>query len=416
MGPDTWLVFYNCPEAGVQMWARTEGSLTGTAYRPSYVASSHDVHTILFIEGIGDILGGGQVSLLGLLTHLDRSLFYPIVLCPSKGSFVEELHRKRIETIVMNIEPLKVPHLPSVFLTILDVYRLVRDRGIRIIHSNAAASKETFYAALAAKLAGVPFVWHVRVVEQGGWRDGLLAVLSTRIIAISEAVAAKFQWAWARSKITVVWNGVELDRYDPTCSGNTIRREYGIPRDAPLVGIVGQLIPCKGHRFFIEAADMVRRQFVEARFMVVGRDMDPHRSYEAELKELSGALNLHDRLIFTGYREDIPQIMAAMDVFVLSSIMEPFGRVVLEAMAMAKPVVATRAGGVPEIVINGETGLLVPPENPQAMAQAIVQLLRDRGQAARMGRAGRERVERYFGMEAHVAKIAEIYEELLDNC
>jgi glycosyltransferase involved in cell wall biosynthesis len=181
--------------------------------------------------------------------------------------------------------------------------------------------------------------------------------------------------------------------------------------NSPLVGIVGGLIPWKGHCYFLEAAFLISRKFSEVKFLVVGEDFVGGR-YRRQLEDLSFKLGLSDKVVFTGFRQDIPEILGSLEILVLTSLKEPFGRVLIEAMACAKPVVATNAGGVPEIVREGETGLLVPMRDPEALARSIKLLLNNKEKAKEMGEKGRRRVEENFTIEAHVKKVESLYQVL----
>jgi glycosyltransferase involved in cell wall biosynthesis len=175
-----------------------------------------------------------------------------------------------------------------------------------------------------------------------------------------------------------------------------------------MVASVGRFVPFKGYMYLLEAARMVQNHRPDVHWVLVGEG-----ELREELEEQSRTLGLETQVHFTGWREDVPDILALCDVFVLPSVTEHFGRVIIEAMAMGKAVVATDAGGVPEIVIHGETGLLVPPREPKALADAALTLLSDPAGAARLGLAGRQRVEEFFSLSRHIEAVEEIYAELL---
>jgi len=357
---------------------------------------------VLYIEDSGEIIGGGQISLLTLIKGLNLSKFEPVIFCPSEGNFVDLLRESDFETYVF-------PPKPG---AILRFYKFIKKRQVDLIHCNAGASKPSFYGAIAAKLASIPFIWHVRVLEDGGWREWIIGNLSTKIIAISKAVAEKFCWLNS-NKVTIVWNSVELSRFNLDISGDKIRDEFDISPDCFLVGIIGRLSCKKGINYFIKACKLVEDKNKNARFLIVGQESSEEKGYKAKLILLIQKLGLTDKVIFSGFREDIPEIISALDVLVLTSISEGFGRVVIEAMAMAKPVVATNAGGIPDIVIDGETGILVPVKDPEAIANAVIEILSNTQKAELMGRQGRKRVEQFFTVEAHVEEIQKLYINLI---
>jgi glycosyltransferase involved in cell wall biosynthesis len=189
-----------------------------------------------------------------------------------------------------------------------------------------------------------------------------------------------------------------LTRGDPSIDGSGVRRELGIPDDAPVLASVSRLFSWKGQRELIRAFAMLRQEVPASRLLIVGADAaDVHGgSFTAELQQLARELSVSDAISFTGARSDIPQVMAACDVFTLPSFEEPFGLVFLEAMAMAKPVVAVDNGGTPEVVEHARTGLLSPPYDIPALAANIVTLLRDAELRKRLGAHGRQRALEYF--------------------
>jgi len=364
---------------------------------------------LLYVDIFGDYIGGGQISLLALLKRLDRRLYYPLVVCPSRGKFARVLRNNGIEVKIIEMKALKTINFLQIIKTIKDFILLLKEKKIDLVHANGL--RAAIYSGLAARWQGVPFIWHVRVIEFGGWPEKLCAYLAERIIVNSEAVGEKFNWLKNKSKkVVCIYNGVDLDEFHPGIKGDNIRKEFNLG-NSPLVGIVGGLIPWKGHRYFLEAAATVSRKFSEVKFLVVGEDFVGGR-YRRQLEDLAFKLGLVDRIVFAGFRQDIPEILGSLEILVLTSLQEPFGRVLIEAMACAKPVVATNAGGVPEIVHDGETGLLVPMRDPEALARSIKLLLNNKEKAKEMGEKGRRRVEENFTIEAHVKKVESLYQAL----
>jgi glycosyltransferase involved in cell wall biosynthesis len=193
----------------------------------------------------------------------------------------------------------------------------------------------------------------------------------------------------------------------PEGAGAAVRRELGVAQGQLLVGNVGALVDHKGQRYLVEAAALVLRERPDARFAIVGEG-----ELEADLKARAKALGLGGRLLFTGFRRDVPAILDALDLFVMSSHLEGLGTIVLDALAAGKPVVGTRAGGIPEIIEHGSHGLLVPPRNPAALAAAILRVLADPALAARLASQGRARALEGFSADAMVAGNLAVYREL----
>ena len=362
---------------------------------------------ILYLANSGEIFGGGQISLLGLIKGLNRKRFHPLVVCPTGGSLVDELKRLGIETEIIKMKTLRRLNIFSWMKTINKLFRLIKERKIDLIHSNG--SRPTIYGSIAAKLSKAPLIWHVRIANRDRLLDKLLARLATKIVVISKAVGKRFNWLKDKeNKVIVVYNGIDLERFNPTINGEKIREEFHLSPEIPLIGIVGRLDWYKGHQYFLQAAKEVTGTIPEARFLIIGDG-----EYRKRLENLRKELDLDKKVIFTGNRRDIPQILASLNIFVLSSVSEGFGRSVAEAMACEKAVVATKVGGLPEVVEDRITGRLVPPKNPSALAEAIVNLLKDKKKAKEMGRAGQKRVEELFSIKKNVRKTEELYEKIL---
>jgi glycosyltransferase involved in cell wall biosynthesis len=189
---------------------------------------------------------------------------------------------------------------------------------------------------------------------------------------------------------------------------NHKRQEFGLNEDDIVCIFVSRLAPVKGHQYLISAMPEVLENVPNAKLVLVGDD-----ELRNELEQQASNLGVTDSVIFAGLRHDVPELLAMSDLFVLSSINEGMGRVLVEAMAVDLPVVATKVGGVADVVVDGETGILVPSQNPKALASAIVGLLKDGNMRRRMGEAGRRRVNPAFGVEAMVRKIEGVYEELI---
>jgi len=256
--------------------------------------------------------------------------------------------------------------------------------------------RASFYAAPAARLSGTPLVWQVHDILPSGPYVRWMARRASAAIAVSKAAMAPLPEAL---NVCVIPNGVDLDGYgDRGASRRRLRAEWGWPEDACVVGIVGRLRPWKGQDHFLRAMARVGQHYRRTRFAVVGgTPLGTDSAYREHLAALSAELELVDRVTFTGHRGDISEIMEALDILVQCSLEpEPFGRVIIEGMAARLPVVAYDHGGPSEIVIDGVTGRLVSPGDIDALSSAVSDLVGDRATRERMGRAGRERVEKEY--------------------
>ncbi|MCD6291617.1 MAG: glycosyltransferase family 4 protein, partial [Anaerolineae bacterium] len=362
------------------------------------------------------VLGGAERSLLLLLRHLDRTRWEPHLACPG-GALAEGASELGVEVHLFDF-----PRLRRSASAPVDWIGGARELAGIARRCNAAALigntvRSSFYGALAARLAGVPFIWHMRDFWLGEsapkhlWADTLgkrfLCALSSLVVANSHATAAHIP---CRGKVKVIHNGIEIVDFDPTMDGSQFRRRYGMPGGALLVGTVGRFRPWKGQDRFLRVFARVLGVAPDAWGVVVGGVLfGVEDGYEDRLRRLANDLDIADRVIFTGHLPDTRPALAAMDVFVHPGDPEPFGLVNLEAMAMAKPVVAFAHGALPEIVADGRTGVLVPPGDEEGMAEAIVRLLNDPSLSAAVGEAGRLRVEQGFTAERVATQIDQVY-------
>lgn len=361
--------------------------------------------TVLFLDH-APALGGAERSLLLLLKHLDRSRWQPHLAC-SGGPLAEAAAALGVPVHVVPMPRLRrSPRFLQDWLAgARAIVHLARQTGVILIHTNTVRS--ALYGGLAARLARTPFVWHMRDFwlsesrPRHIWADALgkrvLCATAARVIANSQAVAAHLP---CRRKVIVVYNGIEIERFDPAMDGQPFRKQYGIPTDAALVGTVGRLRPWKGQDRFLRALARVREAVPGVWGIIVGGAIfGESDDYPERLQALAVDLGFAGRVVFTGHLEDVRPALAAMDLFVHLGDPEPFGLVNVEAMAMGKPVVAFAHGALPEIVADEETGLLVLPGDEAALAEAVIALLRDPAWRAAIGRAGRTRVEAHFTAE-----------------
>jgi glycosyltransferase involved in cell wall biosynthesis len=366
---------------------------------------------LLFLDH-ASALGGAEHSLLSLLAHLDRGRWQPHLACTG-GPLAERATALGVPVHVVPMPSLRGKPSAPWRLTrgSFAVARIVRREGVALLHSNVM--RASFYAAAAARLTGRPLVWHVRDIFRDGWYVRLMCRLSTRVIAVSQAAAAPVPCA---RKTAIVPNGLDPSRFDPGLDGRPLRAELQIDGDVPLIGCIGWLQDWKGQDRVLQAAALVVRQRPDARFLVVGASaFEAGRDHLGALRTLAWQLGLADRVIFTGHRDDIPQVLAGLDLLVHGGRAEPFGRVLIEAMAMARPVVAFADGGVPEVVIDGQTGRLAPPGNVEALAEAVLDLLADADHRRRLGQQARSRVLSHFDARQLTRRVEAEFESVLQK-
>jgi glycosyltransferase involved in cell wall biosynthesis len=299
----------------------------------------------------------------------------------------------------------------------LGLKQYIGNEGIRIVHSTERPRDVSYNIALS-KLAGARSVVHVHVK----WSEdyGRLAKWGVRnadaVFSISRFVtSAVVGMGIPPATVHTVLNAIEPSKWDPSIDGQALRRELGISEGALLLASVSRLFSWKGQRELVRAFALVREKVPNAELVIVGADYTllEANSFTAELKALAQSLGVLEHIRFTGGRSDIPNVMAACDIFTLPSFEEPFGLVFLEAMAMQKPVIALDNGGTPEVVEHGRAGLLSPPWDIPALAANIVQLLEDRDLRTRMGTYGRSRVLDYFNAQRMGLEAGAAYERIL---
>lgn len=380
--------------------------------------------TVLFLNPAGYI-GGAEKSLLDLAAGLAASGYRPLIVSLGPGPLEAEARRRGVEALSLHLPPLllsasRKSSLASLLALLAApagivpyLFRLraiIRARRARIVHTNGL--KAHLIGCALRTAGGIALVWHFRDLPSGasGRLFRLLArVFPDRIVANSRAVRSALG---NLGRISVVYNGLSASAFAPSAGREELRRELGAGPDEVLVGTAGHFAPLKGQEDLVRAAARVLAGAPSARFALAGGAIYPAwRDYRENVLALIRALGLEGRIVCPGNREDLSSFLAALDVFVLPSWSEGFGRSALEAMAAGLPVVATAVGGVPEVVAEGETGILVSPRDPGALSAAVLRLVRDGNLRAKLGAAGRERAK-LFTAEKTVSGVVEVYRSL----
>lgn len=294
----------------------------------------------------------------------------------------------------------------------LTYYKIGRKYNINVVHLNNIFQLP---GVIAAKLLRVKCVGHIRDFVSVSTSTRFIAKHVDHHIAVSTAIKNNLiDLGVEESKISLIFDSLDLDEFDKGINIDYLYSEFGISREKLLFGIFGRIVGWKGIKEFIIASCEVIHKHPEAKAFIIGGISDGNESYLTEIKELVDRSGMSKNIIFTGYRADIPAMMKLMDVVVHASIVpEPFGMVVIEAMAMGKPVIATKAGGPMDSVVDGKTGFLVHMKDTKQMANAIVKLLENPTLAGEMGRNGRKRTEEIFCKERYANQVEEVYASLL---
>ena len=372
-----------------------------------------EAHRILYIyRSSGSTYGGALVDLLNIVSHLDKTRYAASVLLSGGNEPLPMFQRLAVETTRLPLPAFRkgksIPFLPG---AVLRLRRLLRSKQIALVHVNDA--DDAAIAALACRLAGIPCVVHVRSEMVPRKFKKLRLQWADLLIAVSEGVRRKaIQGGLPQEKVVTLYSGIDLKRAKAAGNGQEVRRAYGIAPETLVIGSVANIAPIKGYEFLIRAVAKARQAILDLACLSLGAD--DHGLREG-LERLGQSLGLNGRLHFVGFQADVLPYLDAMDLFVLASVEEGYGIVLLEAMARGIPVVATAVSGPCEIVEDGQTGLLVPPKDPDAMAKALVELLKDPGRRARMGRQGQARVETVFSLDSQIATLAALYDRLLQD-
>jgi glycosyltransferase involved in cell wall biosynthesis len=374
----------------------------------------NETRRVLYVEHMADV-GGGQMCLLDLVRNVDREKYAPVVTCVSKGEFYGLVKSSGVDTEIVDIRRVLRKSPLRTLADMRALGRIIRERRIDIVH--VYSLKSHLMVLIPALLEGVPVIWHCEVTSDYGKFFDMVGCLGARVIvAASEFVSGRFGWFPAcRRKVRVVYNAVDLGKYDRSRVGSNTRAELGIDRDAFVVGGVGRLAREKGFHCLIEAAAEISGRVPRLALLIVGGGPPGPDEYVEELRRRAADSPVAGNIIFTGYRRDVPELMAAMDVVAVPSLREVFGLVAVEAMALARPVVASAVGGLPEVVEDGVTGILIPPRDPSALAEAVTRLYTDAPLREKMGVAGRRRAGERFDLKVHVKKIENIYAGLVGD-
>lgn len=359
------------------------------------------VKVLHLIQGLE--VGGLEYMVVNLIKGLNRGRFVSSVCCfDTLGALADDLDGVEVRLLkrkqgVDYSYPLRLA-------------ALIRREGAQVLHLHNPTA--FFYGALAGAIARVPWIVyteHARDVRPNikiRLADRLLACFTDRVVAVAGHVKknlVEYQW-FDPAKVSIIYNGIDSGKFTGGRDGGSVRLSLGIGQRAPVVGIVARLDPIKNHACLLRAFAKVREGFPDAVLLVIGDG--PLRG---ELEGQAEAAGLGGSVRFLGTRSDVESLLQCLDVFVLSSVSEGLPLTVLEAMAAARPVVATRVGGIPEAVEDGLEGLLVPPDDEGALAAAIGKMLSDREGAAEMGRAARRKFEKSFSLEMMIKRYEEVY-------
>jgi glycosyltransferase involved in cell wall biosynthesis len=401
---------------------------------------------LLFIDsGFG--YGGSAIFLYNFLRRLNKEAFNPTVMFyfPPQGGEVENIRNLGIKVVNLGMNPEKkqdysfavaisqgqahvsrlrvftnylkaVQELIQLDLpAVINLVKLIKKKGIELVILN----NDLHYhvpGVLAARLAGAGCLCRKAGIGGGRKIKKIIGRLVDAFWAISQAAALdQILMKVPTKRLVTFYGGVDMERYDPTKNGREVRREFNIPEDKPIVGSIARIGMGKGHNELVQAAVLVTKEFPQAVFLIVGDDLEFGGVFREKLKKQATQLGVRENLIFAGWRTDIPNILAGLDVFVHcpTSLAEGLGIGTLEAMAMGKPTIVSDNFGLKETTLDKVTGFVVPKGDVLALSQAILTLLKDRKLASDMGKRARLQAERLFDIRKNVRQVEELFLELL---
>ncbi len=356
-------------------------------------------------------IGGLEKILTTIVLNLDKEKYNVSVWCLREGGFfADKLVKEGIDVKILHISTSRNP------LSIYKLYRLLKHHKFDIIHTHAYSAGTI--GRISAFLAGVPvIISHNHSVYDYYYKyyhfvEWILSLITDRVICISEVVnrfANETQRINTRKLITI-HNGI-----DDVCAvtekrSSDLKKELGIPINHSVIGTIAHLEEHKGIKYFLEAASLLLASRRDISFLFVGEG-----ALKEKLRKLCVDLKIEENVIFAGERSVIPEILFLLDIFVLPSLREGLGLAILEAMACGKPVIATNVGGIPEIVKDGENGILVMPKDPEALYRAMNELMDDREKREKMGHIGKRVCDENFRAQTMVEKIEDLYDFFINK-
>jgi len=355
--------------------------------------------------------------LLNLLRGLDRDVWEPVLVYRPHPGVIPLINRvKGIEISALPTPSANGPGSVNGGVALIRMLRMLRPR---VFHAHLISNLWCSSGIICAYFAGIktiiatqhsfqePWARRIRKLYALKFYQKLVSMLVDKYIAVSESQATGLRKAViSESKVEVIHNGINVEDFSPKSTGNLFKSVLTDNAGKPVVLTVARMDRLKGHRYLLEAAASIP----EAVFVLAGDG--PERT---NLENLAAELGISDRVIFLGQRDDVLELLSDSDLFVLPSLLEGLSLSVLEAMASSKPVITTDIPGMDEIIVDGRSGILVPPEDPEALAGKIKQVLSDASVSNRIAAGGRQRVIERFSAEKMVSETSQLYLELIEN-
>jgi glycosyltransferase involved in cell wall biosynthesis len=359
--------------------------------------------------------GGLEIQALEEATLVARAGHHVWMTCSRNARLHDELSRTDLPLLPLTVSGYFHPG------AILQLRSFLRKNQIDIIHCQLSKDIATLVPAMSLSGRRIPIVLSRRMGSYLSKKDlfhRFTYAHVSKVLAISEVIHRNVleTTPLPPERVQTFHHSIDTGMFSlSSVDRNAVRKEFGYLPEHIVVGFVGRFSPGKGHEEFLSACHILKGRYPRVRFLVVGEASYGEKEYEVQTREMSRRLGLDDVVTFAGFRKDIPAVMASFDIFAFPSHAESFGAVLIEAMAMERPVVSANCDGVLDIVVDGETGLFVPPRNAEALAAQLARLIDNSPLREAMGRAGRSRVVAYFNQKDHAGKLAQIYRSVLEG-
>ena len=378
----------------------------------------------------GPLIGGAEFSLLGLLEHLDKKLFRPIVMIPfrqlgkSRGlennrespGLIDKVKELSIDTVCFDCSKLNpVNPFPYIF-TVFKLISIIRKYKIDLIHSNELISNQ--YGFAAAKMLKVPIITHARLIPTAKAIKKLFVVFADRYITISRAVYNQLiKNGIRKNKIDIIYNGIDSNKFHHNeDKRNDFWNKWNISENTILIGVIGRICKEKGQDIAIKAFQQVIKKHNNVRLILAGdTSVDSSWDYLNNLKRQISDMGLQENVIFTGFLNNPIDFYMGIDILIVPSLNEPFGRILIEAMATGRAVIATNSGGPKEIIINRRNGLLFQRNDVRELSDLICELIDNRSLLNYLGTEAIKRVGEKFDIKVHAHNVEKCYLRVLQS-